>query len=123
MSHPAQILVVDDEPFIRLVVSNRLKAKNYTVFTCSGGQEALDWIQQHQEPDVILLDLMMPEMNGYEFLKRLRNEKKTNVPVIVFSAKAKDIEVKEALDQGAQGYLVKPFTADDLLNAISKAIA
>ena len=116
MSH---ILVVDDDSAIRDVVSDILQMSDYRVKTATNGAEALDLVQADR-PAAVLLDLMMPVMDGWEFLRRCRGlEYCSQVPVVVMSAAH---DVATTADQlGAHGYLAKPFDMDDVLDVVSRA--
>lgn len=110
-----RILVVDDEKRILNFLRTKLKASGYEVLTAADGFEALDQVQA-QEPDLILLDVLMPRMDGFETLKRLRSFCST--PVIVLSAKGSDIDKIKGLGLGADDYLPKPFNPDELIARI-----
>jgi CheY-like chemotaxis protein len=112
------ILVVDDDAAIRDVVADILEMSDYHVKTASNGAEALEHIRGDQ-PAAVLLDLMMPVMDGWEFLRRCRSERScAQVPVVVMSA-AHDAAL--AADQfGAQGYLTKPFDMDTVLELVGR---
>lgn len=106
------ILTVDDEPrFIRLIEAN-LKAADYQVLTALNGPDSLDVIVNHK-PDLVLLDVMMPEMDGFEVLDRIREF--SNIPVIMLTAKGEEADRVEGLNRGADDYIVKPFSATELL--------
>lgn len=109
------ILVVDDEPINLKVVSNLLLTKGYAVECVSGGQKALDKIAAGLKPDIILLDVMMPVMTGYETCIKIRDHlNKAEVPIIFLSAKDQSRDIVEGLTVGANDYLVKPFSRDEL---------
>jgi two-component system KDP operon response regulator KdpE len=106
------ILVVDDEPQILRVMRASLPARGYEVRTATNGQEALD--EMHKEmPDLLILDLVMPEMSGLEICRRVREF--SQVPIIVLSAKGSERDKVAALDAGADDYVTKPFGMDELL--------
>jgi len=110
-----RILVVDDEERILNFLLSKLKATGYEVLTAANGYEALEQAQA-QEPDLILLDVIMPKMDGLETLKELR--KFSTVPVIILSAKGADFDKIKGLKLGADDYLPKPFNPDELLARI-----
>ena len=113
MSH--KILVVDDEPHIVRLVQVNLEKAGYTVSTASNGREALEAVAGDQ-PDLVVLDVMMPEMDGLETLKRLKDNPETDeIPVILLTAKAQDSDVFEGWKSGADLYLTKPFNPGELL--------
>jgi two-component system KDP operon response regulator KdpE len=110
-----RILVVDDEKRILNFLRTKLRASGYEVLTAVDGFEALEQVQA-QEPDLILLDVLMPKMDGFETLKRLRSFCST--PVIVLSAKGSDVDKIKGLGLGADDYLPKPFNPDELIARI-----
>ncbi len=109
------ILVVDDEERILNFLRSKLKALGYEVLTARNGLEALEQAQG-QEPDLIVLDLLMPRMDGFEMLKELRSF--SAVPVIILSAKGADVDKIKGLGLGADDYLPKPFNPDELVARI-----
>ena len=114
------ILVVDDDPAIRDVVADILEMANYRVQTAGNGAEALDHIHSEQ-PSVVLLDLMMPVMDGWEFLRKCRSEPPcAPVPVVIMSAARNASGL--AAELGAQAFLGKPFEMDAVL-AIVESLA
>ena len=108
-----RILVVDDEPGILRFVSTSLGLAGFDVFTTGSGQEALQ-LAETQNPDLILLDILMQPLTGFDVLERLR--KFSQVPVIVFTAQ-RDI-ADQAMKQGADGFIMKPFVPDELTKKI-----
>ena len=109
------ILVVDDEERIINFLRSKLKASGYEVLTASNGLEGLEQAQA-QEPDLIVLDLLMPMMDGLEMLKELRSF--SAVPVIILTAKGADADRIKGLQLGADDYLPKPFNPDELVARI-----
>ncbi len=110
-----RILVVDDEERIVNFLTSKLKASGYEVLTASDGVKGLEQAQA-QEPDLIVLDLLMPKMNGLEMLKELRSF--SAVPVIILTAKGEDADRIKGLQLGADDYLPKPFNPDELVARI-----
>ena len=114
------ILVLDDIPTNIVLVKALLKNKNYEVISAKTGTEALALAQERQ-PDVILLDIMMPVMDGYEVLARLRsNEKTKDLKVIMLSALASEDDITKSVELGADGYLTKPLVARKLYEELEK---
>lgn len=111
MSKPV-VLVVDDEPQILRVMRASLPIRGYEVITASSGEEALDQLSK-QVPDLVILDLVMPEISGLEVCRRVREF--SSVPIIVLSAKGSESDKVAALDLGADDYVTKPFGMDELL--------
>jgi two-component system, OmpR family, KDP operon response regulator KdpE len=112
------VLVVDDEPQILRVMRASLPMRGYEVLTASSGEEALNQLSK-QVPDLVILDLAMPEMSGLEVCRRVREF--SSVPIIVLSAKGSESDKVSALDLGADDYVTKPFGMDELL-ARSRAV-
>ena len=109
------VLVVDDEPQLRRVMSVSLPARGYAVRIAADGEQALDETRK-QAPDLIVLDLAMPGMGGLETCRRVREF--SSVPIIVLSAKGSESDKIAALDMGADDYVTKPFSLDELLARI-----
>lgn len=111
-----KILVVEDEKDLNRVITKHLKKNNYSVDSCFDGEEALDYIS-YGEYDLIITDIMMPKIDGYGFIKQLRNAK-NSTPVIMLTAKDSLDDKILGLDSGADDYIVKPFEFDELLARI-----
>ncbi len=114
-SHPAKILVVDDEVNIREILSTRLSMDGYDVVTASNGFEALD-ICRHQLPDLVILDVMLPQMDGFAVCQALR--KQSDVPIIMLTGMAEVKDRITGLELGADDYMVKPFSLKELESRI-----
>ena len=110
-----QILVVEDDAPIRNLITTTLKINEYQSITAMNGAEALMEITSHN-PDSVLLDLGLPDMDGIEIIKKIRAW--SNLPIIVISARSDDRDKVEALDAGADDYLTKPFSVEELLARI-----
>ncbi len=115
----ARVLVVDDEPAIRRFLRVSLEAHRYTVYEASSGEEALQAVQSNR-PDVIILDLGLPDMEGTEVTRRLRNW--TPIPIIILSVREQEADKISALDAGADDYLTKPFGVGELLARLRVAL-
>ena len=111
-----KILVVEDEKDLNRVITKHLKKNNYSVDSCFDGEQALDYVL-YGEYDLIITDIMMPKVDGYQFIKQLRNKKNTT-PVIMLTAKDSLDDKVLGLDSGADDYIVKPFEFDELLARI-----
>ena len=107
-----KILVVDDMKELRTLLKQYLTQEGFEVATANNGQEAL-FIARQEKPDLIILDLMMPEMGGYEFIKAYNRE--ANTPIIILTAKLEESEKVLGLELGADDYITKPFSAGELL--------
>ena len=112
-----RILVVDDELDIRMVLEEILKGQGFEVFTAENGAEALRKLEQ-ESYDLMVLDIMMPIMDGNEVMAKLPEEIKEKMPVIMLTAKASDEDVMDGYKKGADYYIVKPFDNVTLINAI-----
>ncbi len=112
MAPKATILVVDDEPHVVRLVQANLQASGYQVLTANDGRVALRAVEDSQ-PDLVILDLMMPDLDGYEVCRRIREY--SDVPIIVLTARGAEIDKITCLDAGADDYLTKPFSVRELL--------
>lgn len=119
----AKILVVDDEKEFTDMLAVRLqKTGGYETIETYDGEEGLKAAQE-QKPDLILLDIMMPKMDGYEMLKRLKaNETTRNIPTIVLSASTAFATIEKFKALGAKDFIMKPFEAKDLMDKIKRLI-
>ncbi len=115
----ARILVVDDEIEIMRALQRSLTSHGYDVFTASNGETALDEVIAHR-PDLVLLDLGLPDMSGLEVCKRIRAQ--SNLPIIVLSVKDTERDKVMALDFGADDYVSKPFGIDEVLARVRVAL-
>ncbi len=109
------ILVVDDKSSVRLLLQDYLGEQGYRVVPAANGREAI-YAARHEKPDLILLDLMMPEMDGYTFLKQYRQESQT--PVIIITAKEEETDAVLGLELGADDYVIKPFRMRELASRV-----
>ena len=107
-----QILVVEDDAPIRNLIATTLKTHNYKYLLAQNGEEAIIQASTH-DPDVVFLDLGLPDMDGVEIIRKIREW--SNMPIIVISARSEDEDKIEALDAGADDYLTKPFSVEELL--------
>ncbi len=108
----ADILVVDDDRRITSMLSRALRAEGYDVRTANDGSEGLTRVRERQ-PDLVVLDLLMPAVDGIEVCRRLREE--SDLPILILTAKDETEDRVHGLDSGADDYLVKPFALDELL--------
>lgn len=116
MSRPL-VLVIDDDIDLREVMAAVLDDSGYSTVTCSNGREALEWLNNNPSPDLILVDLMMPVMNGRDFLKERAKNGASTVPTLVMSASA---NLKAEFGDG--GYLQKPFDVEVMRRTLAKAL-
>lgn len=109
------ILIVEDEMIAQQVLINHLSTQNYSLSVCQDGLKALEFIRGKGKPDLILLDIMLPRMNGFEVCRKIREMyPRKELPVILVSAKGRGIDITEGFNAGANDYIVKPFLKEDL---------
>ena len=114
----SKILVAEDERDIRELIDFTLRFAGFEVVLAANGIEAIERAPQEQ-PDLIMLDVRMPKMTGYEACRRLKENPATSeIPIVFLSAKGQDGEIKEGLNSGAVEYIVKPFAPDDLTDQV-----
>lgn len=115
-NHNIRILVVDDEPVNLQVLTNHLSASNYSLQMATNGQEALEILDKEEKFDLVLLDLMMPKMSGYEVCQKIRQEYlPSELPIIIITAKNQVADLVQGLSYGANDYLAKPFSKNEFL--------
>lgn len=118
-----RILVVDDDEHIRKSLAQYLEMEEFDVDVASSGIEALDQAGRHS-PDLVLLDIMMPGMDGFEVVEKLRRETATStVPIILLTARGQDTDVIKGYQLGVSSYLTKPFNLDELVDTIREVFA
>lgn len=115
----AKILVVDDEPTLRNVLQYNLTKETHQVRTAGDGEEAIDQAREY-EPDLILLDVMLPKLDGFEVCKAIRRE--SNVPILMLTAKDSEIDKVVGLEIGADDYITKPFSMRELVARVKAMI-
>jgi DNA-binding response OmpR family regulator len=114
MDKAVKVLIADDEEDIKTLVSMYLQSEGYTVLTAYDGLDAIS-IAERENPDIILLDVMMPVMSGFEVAQQLKaNPATKDIPIIMLSAAAQADSIKKGIESGARDYLVKPFEAAKL---------
>ena len=119
MSVP-KVLLVDDDRFVRTTLKDILSEQGYAFAEAANGREALERVRD-EAPDVVLLDLFMPEMSGIEALSKIR-ELKPDAPIIVVSSLGSDALVQQALAAGARAFIIKPFHPLEIASTVSKAL-
>ena len=119
----AQLLLVDDEPGLREAVKDYLEASNFKVQVASNASDAWDWMQQNN-PDLVISDIMMPQVDGYQFLKQLRDDTRfKTLPVIFLTAKGMTGDRIQGYQAGVDAYLPKPFDPDELVAIVENLLA
>jgi len=118
-----KILIAEDERDIRDLITFTLRFAGYEVIAASNGEEAVTLALQ-EIPDLIISDVRMPRMNGYEACEKIKAEEKTkHIPVIFLSAKGQEAEIQTGMNVGADEYLLKPFAPDQLTSRIQAVLA
>lgn len=120
-----EILVVDDDEPIRLLVSHRLESAGYDVYVCEDGREAADLLTEGFEPNVAVLDVMMPRLDGRRLLRMIRNGEfptDADLPVVMLTSRGREEHVLDGFESGADDYVTKPFRAAELLARVRKHI-
>jgi DNA-binding NarL/FixJ family response regulator len=119
---PKRLLVVDDDPNLVLLAKDYLEFRGYEVVAASNGLEALE-VMRRLTPDLIICDVMMPEMDGYTFVQTLRSDRATDwIPVIFLSARGQTADRVRGLNAGADAYLVKPFEPEELVAQVEATL-
>ncbi len=117
-----KLLLIDDDPNLILLVKDYLEFRGYNVVTAENGREALEVLDQNI-PDMIICDVMMPEMDGYSLVKHIRQEPHTNtIPVLFLSAKGQSQDRVKGLNEGADVYMVKPFEPEELVAQVESSL-
>lgn len=118
-----KILVIEDNKFIRKVIKNKFSGENYNVVEAIDGERGI-MMAREEQPDIILLDLVLPEIDGFEILQKLKKESKTSkIPVIILSNLGEKENVKKGLELGAVDYLIKAnFNPNDILERVEKIL-
>jgi len=117
-----KILIADDETGLRLTVG-RILDKDYVVLEAANGEEAVE-IAKGQKPDLILMDLIMPKMDGYAACSQIKADEATKgIPVVILTAVGNELNKKFATEMGAEGYITKPFNIQELMDVITPLLA
>ncbi len=118
-----KILVVDDDPYILMSLEFLMKKNGFEVMVARNGTEALEIVEK-QVPDIVLLDIMMPDVDGYAICKHIKNNKKLKDAHVVFmSAKSKESDIQKGYDLGASLYVTKPFSTRQLLKQVQELLS
>ncbi len=119
----AKILIAEDERDIRDLVAFTLRFAGYEVFTAANGEEAVE-LAPNVSPDLILMDVRMPRMTGYEACRIMKlNPDLKDIPIVFLSAKGQETEIQQGLDAGAEEYMLKPFAPDQLTSHVKTILA
>ena len=117
----SRILIADDDPLLRSLLVHRLSADGHDVLVAGDGSQALASIAE-QKPDLIVLDALMPIMDGFEVLRRLKADRLSTAPIIMLTALKREQDIVGALQLGAADYLVKPFIPDELSERVRRLL-
>ena len=118
-----RVLVVDDDPMVTRLVRIYLEMDDFEVQEAWDGRAALEVLQDNP-PELLLLDIMMPQMDGWELLRRLRSDPElSNLPIILLTARVQDMDVARGWRMGADGYITKPFNPVELAGALRDVLA
>ncbi|MGK7889213.1 MAG: response regulator transcription factor [Leptolyngbyaceae cyanobacterium] len=121
-SDSKRLLLIDDDPNLILLVKDYLEFRGYEVMTAENGREALEMLE-HDTPDMIICDVMMPEMDGYSLVEHVRKDERINsIPVLFLSAKGQSQDRVKGLSTGADYYMVKPFEPEELVAQVESAL-
>jgi DNA-binding response OmpR family regulator len=119
----AKILIAEDEPDIRELVSFTLQYHGHEIIMAKNGEDALDLVYK-EKPDLILLDVRMPRLDGYEVCRRINQDPVVqSIPIAFLSAKGQEAEVSEGFDAGAVDYIVKPFSPEQLMERVNAILS
>jgi two-component system sensor histidine kinase/response regulator len=123
MESKKKVLAIDDENDVLLIIRSALHAEGYEVVTANNGYDGLA-LAEDASPDLIILDIMMPEMDGFEVLEQLKeNERTAHIPIVILTGVSSKDKIREALNKGIDYYIVKPFDYQDLVSKVKLAIA
>ena len=120
MEELKKVLVVDDDPYILMSLEFLMKKSGYDVMVARNGTEALELVDK-QLPDIVLLDIMMPDVDGYQICKHIKKlDKLKHTKVVFMSAKTKETDIQKGYDLGASLYIIKPFSTRELVKKIKE---
>jgi CheY-like chemotaxis protein len=115
----SKVLIADDEPDIRLMV-NRMLGKEYVILEAANGKEAVN-VARLQRPNLILMDIMMPDMDGYSSCSAIKSDPDTkDIPVVMLTGIEHELNVRLGIEMGADGYITKPFSLEELLETVDR---
>lgn len=122
-SDKKKILLIEDEPDFRQVLRMRLETQGYDIIEAEDGVMGLE-MARHQQPDLIIVDVMLPKMNGFKVARLLKyDEKYKNIPLVILTVMSQPNDLKVGQDVGADCYIIKPYQPQELLNKISALIS
>lgn len=119
------VLVVDDDETVRLLVTHRLDAAGYEVRTCEDGREAADLLDTEYDPELAVLDVMMPRLDGNRLAQMIRNGElavRSDLPIVMLTSRGREEHVLEGFEAGVDDYVTKPFSSSELLARIQRQV-
>lgn len=117
-----RILICDDDPVILRLLQVNLELEGFEVLTANNGQRAIE-VAREQHPDLVILDIMMPRLDGYQTCEILKKEEETkDIPVVFLSAKAQQADIDKGMQYGVAEYLTKPFDPADLVEVVERIV-
>lgn len=120
---PARVLIVDDEPNILLSLQFLMKKAGYDVRTAKDGEQALAEVAR-EKPDIILLDVMMPKLDGFSVCQRIKSDPDlSSVRIVMLTARGRDVEREKGISLGADDYITKPFSTKDAIDRVATLLA
>jgi adenylate cyclase len=121
-SDPRTVLVVDDDPVILRLLEVNFELEGFVVLTAGDGAEGIAAVRQHR-PDLVVSDVMMPNVNGLELVSTLKGDPATStIPIVLLSARAQTADVRQGLEAGADDYVTKPFEPSDLVERVTRLL-
>jgi DNA-binding response OmpR family regulator len=118
-----RVLVIDDDPVILRLLEVNFQLEGFTVLTATDGAEGVA-VARAERPDVVVSDVMMPKLNGYELTARLKADPETSaIPILLLSARAQSTDVSDGYDAGADDYVTKPFEPAELVDRVNQLLA
>ncbi len=122
MTEASKILIIDDMPSHLLLLKTILEEEGFEIITAEDGENALRTLKEDEAIALILLDIMMPGFDGFDFLDKINESETYKTPVIVVSAKTDNTSIQKAIEKGAYDYLTKPFNVQDIRNKVRSAL-
>jgi DNA-binding response OmpR family regulator len=122
-SHPSTVVVVEDDPIVSGLLDHALTRRGFAVRIAADGRQAVELLETLPPPQLVLLDVMLPYLDGFELIRRIRADAGWHdVPVIMLTSKAQEQSIVRALDAGASDYIVKPFRPDELVARVRRFV-
>lgn len=123
MTEASKILIIDDMPSHLLLLKTILEEEGFEIITAEDGENAIRTLKEDEAIALILLDIMMPGFDGFDFLDKINESETYKTPVIVVSAKTDNTSIQKAIEKGAYDYLTKPFNVQDIRNKVRSALS